>query len=203
MVRQPDGSRALRPGGRRRDPGGVPSAGADAAFRRLPAGGRPGRNAQLRGDHLRRELLGQREPVRQGQVPGRHPRFPERRRRHRDHAQVGLRHQALRRGPPGAAASAGRLRQASQCRRLHPDRPGLRGEPGGGDGGAPAHGRAGSSRAQAVPGQHPGGRRYPQDGGAGGGGSRQAAADRQRRAPHEAAGLSSAPTAAARTATAA
>ena len=69
-------------------------------------------------------------------------RLPERRRRARHHPQVGLRHQALRRGPHGAAAGAGRLRQAPERRRLHPDRARLRGEPGRGHGRPAAHGRA-------------------------------------------------------------
>ena len=51
-----------------------------------------------------------------------HAGLPERRRRHRHHPQVGLRHQALRRGSPRPAACAGRLRQAPQRGRLHPGR---------------------------------------------------------------------------------
>ena len=63
------------------------------------------------------QLLGEREPVRQGQVPRRAEGVPERRRRARDHPQVGLRHQAVRRGPHGAAARPRRLRQAPERRR--------------------------------------------------------------------------------------
>ena len=74
-------------------------------LRRLQARRRPGRDAQLRRDHLRRQLLGEREPVRQGQVPRRAEGLPEHRRRPRHHAQVGLRHQALRRGPHGARSA--------------------------------------------------------------------------------------------------
>ena len=131
---------------------------AHALFRRVQARGRPGRDAQLRRDHLRRQLLRQREPVREGQVPRRAEGVPERRRRARDHAQVGLRHQALRRGPHGAAARPRRLRQAPERGGLHPDRTRLRGESGGRHGRQAAHGRAGPSRAAAVRHQYPGGR---------------------------------------------
>ncbi len=125
------------------------------------------------------QLLGEREPVREGQVPRRAEGVPERRRRARDHAQVGLRHQALRRGPHGAAAGPRRLREASERGGLHPDRARLRGEPGRGHGRQAAHGGARPSRAPAVRHQHPGGRRHPEDGGARDGRGRQAPAPRQ------------------------
>ena len=107
-------------------------------------------------------------------------RVPERRRRARDHAQVGLRHQALRRGPHGAAARPRRLRQAPERGGLHPDRTRLRGESGGRHGRQAAHGGAGPSRTAAVRHQYPGGGGHPEDGGARDGRGRQAPADRQR-----------------------
>ena len=75
-----------------RPSGGLLSARAHAHLRRLQAGRRARGHAQLRGGHLGRELLGEREPVREGPLPRRPAGLSEHRRGAGGHAQVRVRH---------------------------------------------------------------------------------------------------------------
>ena len=170
----------LAPGvrGRHRRPAGrVLPAGPDAVLRRLPAARRPRGHAQLRRDHQHGQLLGQRQQGHPRAVPRRPAGLSERRRRDRDHAQVGLRHQALRRGPQGARRGS------------WPASPGIPTWP-------PTSSSASAARDQAVhlidrqklgrshgP-DHPGVRRHRQDGRGRRPGGRRAAAAWQRGAAH-------------------
>ena len=130
---QPGGGRlpAGVRGRRRRPAGRLLPPRRDALLPGVQAGRRAGGDPELRGGDLDRQLLGERLPVHPGALPGRPARLPQRRRRHRHHPQVGVRHQALRGRPRRAHAGARWLRAPSERGRLPPDRARLRGEPDG------------------------------------------------------------------------
>ena len=131
-------------------------------------------------------------------------RFPQRRRRLRDHAQGRLRVAVRGPGPPDPRARAGRFRPPPQRGGLCHRRPGLRGElcaaPGRNaapDARALVRQRSWpetAGRARSSPdAQHPGRRGHHPDGRSGGPGRRRALARGQRLATHRAAGLEDLP----------
>ena len=180
-------------------------AGAHALLRRVQARGRPGRHAQLRGDHLGRELLRQREPVRQGQVPRRAAAST------RTSTACSRSPTSRAAAPSSSARTTWRSSACSRATRKHPNVAayiliglGCEVNQAAVMVDKQRHGGARTSRAQARHRQHPGGGRHPEDGGASGGRSGQAAArSPTRRAARRSPSRSwcSPPTAAARTAT--
>ena len=137
--------------------------GGPGHVRRLRAGRRLGRHPELPRHHDHGQLLGHRGPAdRQPDALLRHPgRLRERGRRRRADPRPGLRDGPERRRHRGAAPGDARLPDPPELRRLPDPRPGLRGQPGQG-----AHQRRRAAfRPAGVYGDHPGDRRYEEDGG--------------------------------------